>query len=252
MIKSSRFAYLATVLCASLFFSCTPQSTKYCVYSERQECFPTSQPTCPSGGELSDFCPYGNSGTPSSSSFGGSCTGGTVKIGTQVWQKCNLNVAAAGSKCYNDDPANCDKYGRLYDWSTAMALSSSCNSSTCASQVGAKHRGICPNGWHIPRDAEWKTLTSYVGTNAGTKLKATSGWNSSGNGTDDYGFAALPGGGGYSGGYFSHAGNYGNWWSATEGSAYSAYRRSMDYDREGVDWYRSSKSSLFSVRCLQD
>jgi uncharacterized protein (TIGR02145 family) len=195
------------------------------------------------------------------SAAGGGGSGVTVKIGTQTWMKKNLDVAASGSKCYGDDPANCVKYGRLYDWATAMNLPASCNSSSCASQIQAKHRGICPEGWHIPSGADWNALMKVANPScldnsdcagAGTKLKATSGWNNSGNGTDDYGFSALPGGLGYSDGYFSYAGYNGDWWSATEYSSNNAYNRDMYYDYEYAYWDYYSKVSLFSVRCLQD
>ncbi len=111
---------------------------------------------------------------------------------------------------------------------------------------------VCPSGWHLPSDAEWTTLTDYVGgaSTAGTKLKARSGWNSSGNGTDEYGFAALPGGYGNSGGSFGGVGNYGNWWTS-EGSASLAYARNMGYD-EDVNRISSDKSYLRSVRCVKD
>jgi uncharacterized protein (TIGR02145 family) len=87
---------------------------------------------------------------------------------------------------------------------------------------------------------------------AGTKLKATSGWNNSGNGTDDYGFSALPGGYGISDGDFYGAGNYGGWWSATESNSDYAYYRYMNYIIEIAYWSYSNKFDLFSVRCLQD
>jgi uncharacterized protein (TIGR02145 family) len=115
-------------------------------------------------------------------------------------------------------------------------------------------RGVCPTGWHIPSDAEWTTLTGYVGgsSTAGTKLKATSGWNESGNGTDAYGFSALPGGGGYSNGDFYGVGNNGYWWSSTENFASYAYRRYMDYNYASVYRDGYGKSILYSVRCVQD
>jgi uncharacterized protein (TIGR02145 family) len=154
-------------------------------------------------------------GDPDDNSGGGdgggvSCSAGeTVVIGSQTWMKRNLNCNVSGSKCYNNDPSNCDKYGRLYDWATAKT--------------------VCPSGWHLPSDAEWTTLTDYVGglSTAGKKLKATSGWSNDGNGTDEHGFAALPGGYGVSDGYFSNVGDGGYWWSATEDDAYYAYRRGL-------------------------
>jgi uncharacterized protein (TIGR02145 family) len=178
----------------------------------------------------------------------------TVVIGEQTWMAENLNYAASGSVCYNNQDSNCDTYGRLYNWATAMALSSNCNSAYCSSQIGTKYRGICPSGWHIPSDAEWSTLTDNAGSSvAGTKLKAASGCNNNGNGTDYYGFSALPGGYGNSYGYFDGVGNYGRWWSSTENSYSGAYYRHMNYDIASVIRYDDGgKSHYLSVRCVQD
>jgi uncharacterized protein (TIGR02145 family) len=82
-------------------------------------------------------------------------------------------------------------------------------------------------------------------------LKATSGWNSGDNGEDTYGFSALPGGYGYSGGRFSNVGIYGDWWTASEDGSSYAYDRYMYYS-ESANYYGSNKSDLFSVRCAQD
>jgi uncharacterized protein (TIGR02145 family) len=175
-----------------------------------------------------------------------------VLIGEQVWFAENLNYEAEGSKCYAEGVANvsadsiaknCDAYGRLYDWATANA--------------------VCPAGWHLPSNAEWDALFRFAdGTNgtsspynsptAGRYLKATSGWNSGGNGEDTYGFAALPGGSGYSGGSFYDVGNYGDWWSASEYYSDYAYYRYMGYGYEYASWNYDDKGYLFSVRCAQD
>jgi len=180
----------------------------------------------------------------------------TVQIGDQVWMAENLDYDVSGSRCYNDNLAACNKYGRLYDWATAMALPSSCNNySSCASQISAKHKGICPSGWHIPSDADWDVLINFVGgsSTAGKYLKATSGWSSNGNGQDKYGFSALPGGYGGSSGGFYGVGYSGYWWSSSEyGSYYLAYYRDMGYSYEGVGYYYDFKDILLSVRCLQD
>jgi len=201
------------------------------------------------------------SGSSSSVGGGNTCSANfnIVVIGSQTWMAENLNCNVEGSKCYDDDPDNCEKYGRLYYWATAMNLASSCNFSTCLSLIQITHRGVCPDGWHIPSDAEWNALENVVGgsSTAGTKLKANSGWNShngaNSNGTNDYGFSALPGGYGNSSGSFYDVGYHGNWWSATESSASNAYYRSMDYDHSDVNRYNYRiKSELFSVRCVQD
>jgi uncharacterized protein (TIGR02145 family) len=154
-----------------------------------------------------------------------------VKIGNQVWMAENLNYNANGSKCYDNIESNCQKYGRLYNWNTA--------------------KNACPKGWHLPSEAEWITLTDFGGVNnVGTKLKSASGWNNNGNGTDVYGFAALPGGFGVPAG-FSNVGYEGIWWSASEYNANSAYDRFMKSDSENASLATPPKSSLLSIRCLQ-
>ena len=204
----------------------------------------------------------------------------TVVIGTQTWMSKNLNYAVAGSKCYGEGgkvfvsggvgglfitktlspaevQANCTKYGRLYDWSTVMALPSSCNEISCSSQIQSKHRGICPSGWHIPSNDDWDVLMDYVGGyTAGKHLKAQNGWEpfSGVENLDTWGFSALPGGDGDSGGSFYLVGDYGYWWSASEseGSSDDAYLRRMSYNGDYAYWVSYGKSSLRSVRCLQD
>jgi len=172
----------------------------------------------------------------------------TVKIGTQTWMAENLNYNASGSKCYNNVETNCAVYGRLYNWATAMANSASSSANPSGVQ------GICPTGWHLPSSAEWDALMIAVGgsSTAGTKLKATSGWNGGGNGTDDYGFSALPGGFGYSIGLFSNVGDYGYWWSSTESSASYAYSRGMNCYDAYVYSLDYDKTLFYSVRCVQD
>jgi len=179
----------------------------------------------------------------------------TVVIGTQTWMAQNLNYNASNSRCYGDNTGrdslgNCAKYGRLYDWATAMGISSDYNNSPYNPSSGTKYRGVCPNGWHIPNNDEWTTLTGFVGDSAGTKLKATSGW-SSGNGTDEFGFSTLPGGGGFSGGTFGDV-DYGLWWSTMEYNASNAYFWRMGYGNTDVYSYNFAKPSLFSVRCVKD
>jgi uncharacterized protein (TIGR02145 family) len=156
-----------------------------------------------------------------------------VRIASQWWMAENLNYAASGSKCYDNNPANCKKYGRLYDWNTAMKA--------------------CPYGWHLPSRAEWDMLMAAVDgeETARKKLKARSGWYGS-NGTDQYGFSALPGGEGYPGGGFDNVGSCGYWWSAAEYDASFAFDRYMCYDYDVDMHYGIDKFGLFSVRCLQD
>jgi len=159
----------------------------------------------------------------------------TIAINKQTWMAENLNYNASGSKCYDNNSVNCNRYGRLYNWETA--------------------KSACPKGWRLPSKAEWDVLASLAGGRkiAGKYLKAASGWNNNGNGEDLFGFAALPGGRGYSDGSFSSIGNFGYWWSATESNYSNAYSRHMYYYGEEVDWNDYSKSGyLLSIRCVQN
>jgi len=192
----------------------------------------------------------------------------TVVIDEQTWMAENLNYNAEDSKC-NGSEANCDIYGRLYNWATAMGLDSSCNSSICESK-GPK--GICPNNWHIPSNEDWDKLMHYVDSTggvsspydsptAGRYLKATSGWNSCASsyrwceGYNKFGFSALPGGFGNSDTSHVdfHVGYDGNWWSSSEYGNSKAYYKRIFGSGEGAGWYYGDKGgSLFSVRCLRD
>jgi len=159
----------------------------------------------------------------------------TVIIGEQTWMAENLNYnpGTVNSVCYDNNPANCTKHGRLYDWKTA--------------------RTVCPAGWHLPNKSEWEALDEAVGGQdmAGKKLKSKNGWNINGNGTDNYSFSALPGGFGR-GGYFYGVGYGGYWWSAMEDGSRNAFRRNTRYNNEEEGWHSSSKYDLFSVRCIQN
>jgi len=194
----------------------------------------------------------------SSSSSAGSgpspCVQGNVTIGTQVWQKCNSDAVPSKGvyKCYDDLESNCQKSGKLYDWEAA--------------------NNVCPSGFHLPSNTDWDKLIYYVdgstsGTGssiyksftAGNNLKAESGWSRGGNGTDDHGFSALPGGYGYSADdnfdyKYEDKNVDGQWWSASEYNSVSAYYWRINYlggtvfcSERGV-----AKSYLFSVRCIQD
>jgi uncharacterized protein (TIGR02145 family) len=167
----------------------------------------------------------------------------TIKIGSgKTWMAENLNVETDSSRCYNDSDSYCDKYGRLYRWNAAK--------SACE---------LLGGNWHLPSRAEWGELTIAAGGTgtygnggtAGTKLKSKTGWYGRGNGTDVYGFSALPGGG-HDGSHFTHAEHSGFWWVATEHSSSTAFDRDMDHNTANVDEYGSPKYSYFSVRCVSN
>jgi len=186
----------------------------------------------------------------------------TVIIGTQTWMARNLYYNVSGSKCgeggvqtlSDGDTWTCDTYGRLYNWSTAMALDANCNSTTCASRIGTPHRGICPPGWHIPSNAEWQKLVDAVGGYevAGRYLKSKEGWKNNSNGLNSYGFSALPSGVGSTNGNFLDAGYFARWWSSTEYDANNAYERYVRYEGEYSNYASNDKTDLYSVRCLKD
>ncbi|MCL2283841.1 MAG: hypothetical protein FWC26_11055 [Fibromonadales bacterium] len=172
----------------------------------------------------------------------------TVVIGTQTWMAENLNYNATGSLCYNNSPSNCDKYGRLYNLFIALDV-----------EVGAyendkEYQGICPSGWHIPIRAEWQIFSDYVDETIGTieselTLRTTTGWSAGLNGTDDFGFSALPGGWNYlSDGNSFHDGGLGGFWWFTDGAFLIGYDGIMDNFYLGDGWYLNA----LSVRCLKD
>jgi len=155
-----------------------------------------------------------------------------VKIGKQIWMAENLNYNVSDSKCYDNNIANCQKYGKLYNWTTAKV--------------------VCPKGWHLPTKAEWDVLTTTVGSKTGTYLKAKYDYNCPFNGIDAYDFSGLPGGYGYSGGVFLKVGDDGNWWSSSVYNGSDAYYLNVTCYSDYAKLFNCDKNILFSVRCLQD
>lgn len=116
------------------------------------------------------------------------------------------------------------------------------------------HRGICPEGWHVPTNEEYSTLYTYIGgtSTAGSLLKSTSGWNGSGNGSDKYGFSVLPAGYRGNSGDFGSEGDNAYLWSASEGNSYYAWYHDFYYDDDSADQGYGSKYGGQSLRCLKD
>lgn len=195
----------------------------------------------------------------------------TIQVYSQCWLKENLNVGVmipgtmeqlnngtVEKYCYLNEPDSCIKYGGLYQWQEVMQY---------AAAEGA--RGICPPGWHVPSDEEWKVLEgaaddqygigSYIwdydgsrGYNVGTNLKTTNGWYDDGNGLDLFGFSALPGGARPMINYFHDASKSGFWWTSTETDLSRAwyhyiYGWQPIIYRENMVWEYG-----YSVRCLRD
>lgn len=175
---------------------------------------------------------------------------------SEVWMAENLNYETANSYCLDDDSDNCVTYGRLYTWAVAVGKTEDeCGYGHECDLGTGDIRGVCPKGWHVPSYDEWNELFTAVGgsSTAGTKLKNFTGWYSSGNGTDNYGFSALPAGHrGDNGGYDSE-GDGADFWSSTEDDSSDAYRMNLGYyGDDGADLRYISKDFGFSVRCLKD
>ena len=190
-----------------------------------------------------------------------------VLVGNQCWMAENLNYAQhdnGNSWCYENDESNCDTYGRLYDWVAVMQGENSSNSNPSGVQ------GVCPDGWHVPSDEEWKELEMELGMsqseaddvnergwNEGSKLAGNDSLWADGNLKENSefgssGFIALPGGRPYEDGTFGYLGSYGYWWSSTEYSSTGGWSRSLGY--EGSDVFRDDfdKEYGLSVRCIRD
>jgi uncharacterized protein (TIGR02145 family) len=174
----------------------------------------------------------------------------TVTIGTQTWMAENLNYKTDSSWCYDNDTSYCRKYGRLYQWSAAMGLASTYNSTSWSGTL--PHQGACPSGWHVPSDAEWSTLVQYVDSaTSGTKLKSTSGWSSN-TGTDAYGFRVLPAGNRDGGGASIVVGINAYFWSSSESYASDAWNRYFSDDSANVARLSRYRALGFSSRCLEN
>ena len=197
----------------------------------------------------------------------------TVKIGEQWWMAENLNYryiqqtynggeGDSSSYCYDNDSANCEKYGRLYLWSAAMDsagiisdnTANGCGYGEICNLDNVKVRGVCPEGWHLPDSTEWNTLFTTVGgqATAGTMLKSTEGWYSKGNGSDAYSFSALPAGNRDVDGGYNLVGGNALFWSSTEGNSSLAYFMILYYCDDDAGLFNINKGNGFSVRCLKD
>ena len=187
----------------------------------------------------------------------------TVTIGTQVWMVENLKTTkyrngdpipnvtdnlnwsnlTTGAYCnYNNNSNNSTTYGRLYNWYAVN-----------------DNRNIAPTGWHIPSDAEWDILKTFLGdpNTAGGKLKetGTSHWLSPNTGaTNEYNFTGLPGEwrSNVDGSFSPLGGCNGYWWSGTEKDASSSWFRNVNYNAATIYIFYTHKASAASVRCVKD
>ena len=179
----------------------------------------------------------------------------TVKIGGQVWMAENLNHKVDSSFCYNDSVEYCEKYGRLYMWAAAVGKPEEECGFGNKCELSDNVRGVCPEGWHLPDTTEWRTLFFLgVGGNEHkvyNELRSQTGWVSAdGNGTDSYGFSALPAGDRNENGRFSMDGYSTVFWSAADSyGGFDAYFMGLvGYAQQSY----TGKRNAFSVRCLRD
>jgi uncharacterized protein (TIGR02145 family) len=197
----------------------------------------------------------------------------TIQIFNQCWFKENLNVGYIRERyfpqtdndtiekyCYEDEPENCIKYGGLYFWDEMMNYSKK-----------EETQGICPPGWHIPSDDEFKLLAGAVdsvygigdpiwndvwfhhGSNVAYRLKSETGWWQDGNGNDFYGFSALPGGLRWHNTNFNDEFIDAYFWTSTEHTYSTSWYRLIYYNDDGI--YRNGdfrKITGLSIRCVKD
>ena len=179
-----------------------------------------------------------------------------VTIGNHVWMAENLNYKVDSSFCYNDSAKYCEKYGRLYLWSAAIGRSEEeCGAGKICSLPEGNIQGVCPVGWHLPSKDEFYTLFDAAGDNlvAGLALKSRTGWNDGGNGTDAFGFSALPAGlRSYYNRSFTNEGHSTYFWSTFEGDAHDAFIINMHSTTEIAYMNGIDKYAALSVRCVKD
>jgi uncharacterized protein (TIGR02145 family) len=182
-------------------------------------------------------------------------------IGTQTWMGENLRVEK-----YNDGTAiplvsdnavwaaNQTKLPMMAWYNNDKATHTANKNGALYNFYAVDTKKLCPTGWHVPTDAEWTTLTTYLGgeAGAGKKLKSTSGWSGV-NGTNEVNFTALPGGyRDFGNGAFYNLGSIGYWWSASASGTSSAWSRGMSLNNGNVYRSNSNQENGLSVRCLRD
>lgn len=169
----------------------------------------------------------------------------TVTIESQTWMAENLNYKTDSSYCYNDSIENCEIYGRLYEWSSALTA--------------------CPEGWRLSDYSDWNTLENVINNDYARKLRASSGWAIERvNGSDAYGFNVLPGGE-CRDGHCYYKGYFAKFWinkglpiERPEGTDYETFegpygaRQISVSGEEELSLYWGYKTTACSVRCIKE
>ena len=188
----------------------------------------------------------------------------TVKIGKQTWMAENLNYADSAQTpsleescwCYEYKDDNCVLYGRHYNWYSVFKPDNplDCTPYPCKlKQLTTDVQGFCPMGWHLPVQTEWQDLFDEVGgaSVAGERLKSVIGWKNNGNGTDTYGFSAMPAGERDEVMAWGYSGETALFWSYTDNGENDPHFVDFSYDRESAV-LGSYKYSAISIRCIKD
>lgn len=185
-----------------------------------------------------------------------------VRIGSQTWLAKNLNFNAPNSFCYANNTANCSRYGRLYQWNTALGLTDNFNNESADTLLAQPLQGICPEGYRIPTSSDFQTISDYIDSKngnegVGTSLKKEDLWENLEEipqGTNRFGFNALPAG------YRDPNGNYNllgedlSFWVSEEASSpklapfWNLYAENDKF----IGTYTNSKKYAYSVRCIKD
>lgn len=184
-----------------------------------------------------------------------------VKIGSQTWFAKNLNFNAPSSFCYENNAANCSRYGRLYRWSTALALDEKFNQEVAGELLTTPRQGVCPEGFRIPSAQDFSTLANYVeqkngDEGIGTSLKKGEWWEENDEapiGTDKFGFAGLPAGYRAPNGSFNFLGNDLSFWIAEEAAKDKAPFWNLYAENDKfIGTYVNNKTYAYSVRCIKN
>jgi len=190
----------------------------------------------------------------------------TIQIGNQCWMAQNLNIGimvtgdqtddeVIEKRCYENNPANCNSYGGLYQWNEMMQYTTVFNK-----------QGICPEGWEIPDDMDWIGLegtvdsqynidadvwlmTGFRGSDAGKVLKSTNDWNNNGNGTNSFGFNALPAGAIINN--ISINLESGTLFWSSQDNVFTAMSRGLMDTEDGINRESLNKQFNLSVRCIK-
>ncbi|WP_290733324.1 MULTISPECIES: fibrobacter succinogenes major paralogous domain-containing protein [unclassified Fibrobacter] len=160
----------------------------------------------------------------------------TIVVGSLEWTAQNMNYAPVeGSYCYDDNADHCKVAGRLYDWQIAVD-------------------SACPEGWHLPTQAEYKTLVDAMGgsSKVGPKLKTTSGWNDGWSGSDSVGFAGIPAGYRYNSHSYEEGYRTGFWTSERKDILSYAYFLPLNNSSVINFSYDSIDDYAYYVRCVRE